>query len=68
MTQLQLVNSSSLVDTKALVLCATACINSWVVGSLPDRLDVHCKALKLTVKVINTEEVVDTEVVEVTVK
>ena len=66
-TELQLVNSSGL-DTKALVLCDTACSNSWVAGSLADRLGLHGKALKLTVKGINTEEVVDTRVVEVTVK
>ena len=66
-TELQLVNSSG-VDTKALVLCDTACSNSWVAGSLADRLGLHGKALKLTVKGINTEEVVDTRVVEVTVK
>ena len=36
-------------------------------GSLADRLGLHGKALKLTVKGINTE-VVDTRVVEVTVK
>ena len=66
-TELQLFNSSGL-DTKALVLCDTACSNSWVAGSLADRLGLHGKALKLTVKGINTEEVVDTRVVEVTVK
>ena len=37
-------------------------------GSLAGRLGLHGKALKLTVKVINTEEVVDTRVSEVTVK
>ena len=66
-TELQLFNSSGL-DTKALVLCDTACSNSWVAGSLADRLGLHGKALKLTVKCINTKEVVDTTVVEVTVK
>ena len=66
-TELQLVNSSGL-DTKALVLCDTTCSNSWVAGSLADRLALHGKALKLTVKGINTEEVVDTTIVEVTVK
>ena len=64
---LQLVNSSGL-DTKALVLCDTAWSNSWVAGSLADRLGLHGKALKLTFKGINTEEVVDTRIVEVTVK
>ena len=66
-TELHLVNSSG-VDTKALVLCDTACSKSWVAGSLADRLGLHGKALKLTVKGINTEEVVDTRIVEVTVK
>ena len=60
--------SSSGVDTKALVLCDTACSNSCVAGSLADRLGLHGKALKLTVKGITTEEVVDTRVVDVTVK
>ena len=63
-TVLPLVNSSGL-DTKALVLCDTVCSNSWVAGSLADRLG---KALKLTVKVNYTEELVDTRVVKVTVK
>ena len=66
-TELQLVSSSGL-DTKALVLCDTACSNYWVAGSLADRLGLHAKALKLTVKGINTEELVDTRVFEVTVK
>ena len=39
-----------------------------VAGSLADGLGLHGKALKLTVKGINTEEVVDTRIVEVTVK
>ena len=66
-TELHLVNSTGL-DTKALVLCDTACSKSWVAGSLTDRLGLHGKAQKLTVKGNNTEEVVDTRVVEVTVK
>ena len=66
-TELQLVNSSGL-DSKALVLCDTACSNSWVAGSLANRLGLQGKALKITVKAINTEEVVDIRVVEVTVK
>ena len=44
-TELQLVNSSGL-DTKALVLCDTACSNSWVAGSLADRLGLHGKSTK----------------------
>ena len=60
--------NSSVVDTKALVLCDTACSNSWVGGTLADRLGLHGKALMLTVKGITTEELVDTWVVEDTVK
>ena len=37
-------------------------------GILADRLGLHSKALKLTVKGINTGEVTDTRIVEVTVK
>ena len=37
-------------------------------SSLADRLGLHGKPLKLTVKGINTDEVVDTRVVDVTVK
>ena len=60
-TDLQLFNCSGL-DTKALVLCDTTCSTSWVAGSLADRLGWHGKALNIT------DEVVDTRVVEVTVK
>ena len=66
-TELQLVNSFGL-DTKALVLRDTACSNSLVVGSLANRLGLQGKALMLTVKGINNEEVVDTRIVEVTGK
>ena len=64
---MQLIILSGL-DSKALVLCDTACSNSWVAGSLTAGLGLHGKALKLTVRGINTEEVLDTRVVEVTVK
>ena len=66
-TELHFVNSSGL-DTKALFLSDTVCSNSWEGGSLADRLGLHGKAVKQTVKGINTEEVVDFRVVEVTVK
>ena len=49
------------------VLCDTACSNSWVSNDLANRLGLHETALKLTVKGINTEEVVDTKVVELIV-
>ena len=66
-TELQLVSSSAL-DTRALDLCDTACSYFWVAGSLVYRLGLHGKALKLTAKGNNTEEVVDTMIVENTMK
>ena len=66
-TELQLTNWSGL-DTNALFFCDTACSNTWVAGSIADRLGSPGKALKLTVKGINNEEVIDTTIVEVTVK
>ena len=65
-TELQL-KSSSGNDTTALVLCNTACSNSWVSNDLANRLGLHATALKITVKGINTEEVVDTNLVELIV-
>ena len=65
-TELQL-KSSSGKDTTALVLCDTACSNSWVSNDLANGLGLHGTALKLTVKCINTEEVVDTKLVELIV-
>ena len=62
-TELQLKCSSGK-DTTALVLCDTACGNSWVSNDLANRLGLHGTALKLTVKGINTEEVVDTKLIE----
>ena len=46
-------------DTTALVLCDTACCNSWVSNNLADRLGLHGTALKLTIRGINTEDVVE---------
>ena len=66
LTELQL-KSSSGKDTTALVLCDTACSNSWVSNDLANRLGLHGTALKLTVKGINTEEVVDIKLVELIV-
>ena len=65
-TELQLTSSSGK-DTTALVLCDTACSNSWTSNDLANRLGLHGKALKLTVKGINTKEVVDTKLVELIV-
>ena len=65
-TELQL-RSSSGKDNTALVLCDTACNNSWVSNDPANRLGLHGTALKLTVKGINTEEFVDTKLVELIV-
>ena len=65
-TELKLTNSSG-TKTTALVLCDTACSNSWVSDSLADWLGLQVTALKLTVKGINTKEVIDTKVVQLTV-
>ena len=61
-TELKL-NISSATSTTALVLCDTTCSNSWVSDSLAARLGLQGTALKLTVKGINTKELIDTKVV-----
>ena len=65
-TELKLTNSSG-TSTTALVLCDTACSNSWVSDSLAARLGLQGTALKLTVKGINKEELIDTKVFQLTV-
>ena len=65
-TELKLINSSG-TKTTALVLCDTACSNSWMSNSLADMLGLQGTALKLTVKGINTEELIDTNVVQLLV-
>ena len=64
--ELKLTNSSG-TNIRAFVLCDTTCSNSWVSDSLAARLGLQGTALKLTVKGINTEEVIDTKVVKLTV-
>ena len=64
--ELKLTNSSG-TSTKALVLCDAACSNSWVSDSPAARLGLQGTALKLTVKGINTKEIIDTKVVQLTV-
>ena len=66
-TELKDTNCSG-TSTTALVLCDTACSNSWVSDSLAGRLGLQGNALKLTVKGINTEELMDTKVVQLTVR
>ena len=61
----ELTNSSG-VSTTALLLCDTACSNSWVSDSLSAGLGLQGTALKLTAKGINTEKLIDTKVVQLT--
>ena len=65
-TVLNLTNSSGN-NITALVLCDTACSNTWVSDSLAARLGLQGTALKLTVEGIKTEELIDTKVVQLTV-
>ena len=65
-TELKLTISSG-TSTTALVLCDAACSNSWVSDSLAARSGLQGSALKLTVRGINTEELIDTKVVQLTV-
>ena len=65
-TEPKLTNSSG-TSTTALVLCDAARSISWVSNSLATRLGLQSTALKLTVKGINTEELINTKVVQLTV-
>ena len=65
-TELNVTNFSG-TGTTALVLCDTACSNSWVSDSLSARIGLQGTALKVTVKGIKTEETVNTKVVQLTV-
>ena len=51
-------------SVKVLALCDSACSHSWVSRSLADKLRVKGSATKLTVHGINSQQVVDTETVE----
>ena len=65
-TELKLTIYSGTINT-ALVLCDTACSNFWVFDSLAARLGLQDDTLKLAVKGKNTEELIDTKVVQLTV-
>ena len=65
-TELKLTNTSG-TSTTALVLCDTACSNSWMSNSPTAGLALQRIALKLTAKGINTEKMIDTKVVQLTV-
>ena len=51
-------------SVKVLVLCDSACSHSWISRSLAQKLRVKSSATKLTVHGINSQQVVDTETVE----
>ena len=65
-TELKMINSSG-TNTTALVLCDTACNKSRVSDSLADKLGLQGTALKLTFKGTNTEELIDTKLVQLAV-
>ena len=49
---------------RILVLCDSACSHSWISSELASKLDVRGTPTKLTVHGINTNKVVDTQMVE----
>ena len=65
-TELKLTSSSG-TSTTALVLCDTSCSNYWVSDSLQARPGFQGTELKINVKGISTEELIDTEVLQLTV-
>ena len=50
--------------TKVLALCDSACSNSWISENLATKLNLKGLPTKLTVHGINSQQVVDTEIVE----
>ena len=65
-TELERTTSSG-TSTTAVVLCDTACSNSWLSDGLTDRLGLQGTTLNLTIKGINTEELIDSKVFQLTV-
>ena len=51
-------------SAKVLVLCDSACSHSWISSELADKLDVRGTPTKLTVHGINSNTIVDTQMVE----
>ena len=49
---------------KVLALCDSACSHSWISANLATKLNVHGTPTKLTVHGINSNQVVDTQLVE----
>ena len=61
-TEVELQTSEN--SAKVLVLCDSACSHSWISSELADKLDVRGTPTKLTVHGINSNKVVDTQMVE----
>ena len=61
-TEVELTSPSS--STKILALCDSACSHSWISRRLVDKLQVKGSATKLTVQGINSQQLIDTETVE----
>ena len=61
-TEVELTSPSS--SAKILALCDSACSHSWISRSLADKLQVKGSATKLTVHGINSQQLIDTETVE----
>ena len=61
-TEVELTSPSS--SAKILALCDSACSHSWISRRLADKLQVKGSATKLTVHGINSQQLIDTETVE----
>ena len=61
-TEVGLTSPSS--SAKILGLCDSACSHSWISRRLADKLQVKVSATKLTVHRINSQQLIDTETVE----
>ena len=55
---------TSTTSVKVLALCDSACSRSWISEDLATKLNVKCLPTKLTVDGINSQQVVDTQSVE----
>ena len=61
-TEVELTSPSS--SAKILALCDSACSHSWISRKLADKLQVKGSATKLTVHGINSQQLIDTETIE----
>ena len=61
-TEIELQSPSG--SKKVLVLCDSACSHSWISKGLADKLQVKGSPTKITVHGINSQQLIDTETVE----